>query len=241
MRKVLFGAAALIALAQPAMSADLRLPVKAPPPVAEAWSWTGCFAGGHIGGLWDNEKWINLTPGGDFFGESLGEHTVSGLIGGGQAGCDYQFAGPFVIGVQGDVGFTDASGANASVHETGVAYHSRVENLASVTGRFGYGFDRFLGYVRGGAAWERDNYWATQTMLGLPYTARDTRSGWTIGVGGEYAFTNFLSAFVEYNYYNFGSSQIPLTPLVPGLRPGLVDIRENAGVVRAGVNLRFGG
>jgi outer membrane immunogenic protein len=122
-----------------------------------------------------------------------------------------------------------------------VAYHSRVENLASVTGRFGYAFDRFLGYVRGGAAWERDNYWATQTMLGLPYTARDTRSGWTIGVGGEYAFTNFLSAFVEYNYYNFGSNQIPLTPLVPGLRPGLVDIRENAGVVRAGVNLRFGG
>jgi outer membrane immunogenic protein len=241
MRKFVFGAAALIALAQPAMSADLRLPVKAPPPVARAWNWTGCFAGGHVGGIWDNEKWVNRTPGGDFYGELLGEHTVNGVIGGGQAGCDYQFAGPFVIGVQGDIGFTDASGAHASIHEIGVAYHSRVENLASVTGRFGYAFDRFLGYVRGGAAWERDNYWATQTMLGLPYTTRETRSGWTIGVGGEYAFTNYLSAFVEYNYYDFGSSAVPLTPLVPGLRPALVDMRENAGVVRAGVNLRFGG
>jgi outer membrane immunogenic protein len=77
-------------------------------------------------------------------------------------------------------------------------------------------------------------------MLGLPYTSRETRSGWTIGVGGEYAFTNFVSAFVEYNYYDFGSSAVPLTPLVPGLRPALVDIRESAGVVRAGVNLRFG-
>ena len=27
-----------------------------------------------------------------------------------------------------------------------------------VTGRIGYVWDRFLGYVKGGAAWERDNY-----------------------------------------------------------------------------------
>jgi opacity protein-like surface antigen len=29
----------------------------------------------------------------------------------------------------------------------------------------------------------------------------DTRSDWTVGVGGEYAFTNFVTGFIEYDYY----------------------------------------
>src|SRR5262249_14910709 len=139
--------------------------------------------------------WVVRTPGGLFFGESLGAHDVNGWLGGLQAGCDYQFAGGFVIGLAGDYAWTDAEGAHDSTREIGVAYHSRARSLSSVTGRVGYGWDRFLGYVRGGAAWERDDYWATTIILGTAYTARETRSGWTIGVGGEYAFTRFLSAF----------------------------------------------
>src|SRR5262245_63379468 len=113
--------------------------------------------------------------------------------------------------------------------------------LSSVTGRAGYAWDRFLGYVRGGAAWERDEYWATTIVLGTAYTAGETRSGWTIGVGGEYAFTNFLSAFVEYNYYDFGNRVISFTPQIVGLGPAFVDIKETKSVLRAGLNFRFGG
>jgi outer membrane immunogenic protein len=240
MRNVLIGAAALIALAGPATAADMRIAVKATPAVP-AWIWTGCFAGGHAGGLWDKEKWINRTPGGAFPNEFLGQHTVSSWLGGVQAGCDYQFAGSFVVGIQGDFDLTNAPGAHDSVHEIGVAYHSRVEQVASVTGRIGYAFDRFLGYVRGGAGWERDNYWASTIILGTVYTALETRHGWTVGIGGEYAFTNRVSAFVEYDYFDFGSQRIPLQPLIPGLRPAFADVREYAGVVRAGINFRFGG
>src|SRR5262249_35610098 len=108
-------------------------------------------------------------------------------------------------------------------------------------GRVGYAWDRFLGYVRGGGAWQVDDYWATTTILGTAYTARETRSGWTIGVGGEYAFTNFGSAFVEYSYYDFGNRTIRLTPQVCGLGPALVDIKASNSVIRAGINVRFGG
>jgi outer membrane immunogenic protein len=211
MRKFLLGTAALMALASPAISADMRLPVtKAPPPVVPVWNWSGCYVGGHAGGLWANSgEWIVRTPGGDFFGQSLGEHGLNGWVGGAQAGCDYQFAGGFVIGVQGDYAVADAEGSHDSAREIGVAYHSKIKSLASVTGRIGYGWDRFLGYVKGGGAWERDNYWATTIILGTAYTARETRSGWTIGVGGEYAFTNFLSGFVEYSYYDFGERHWP--------------------------------
>ena len=238
MRTFLLATAALIVLVGPAISADIRGPVS---PIVPARSWTGCYVGGHAGGLWANStEWIVRTPGGDFFGQSLGGHDLNSWVGGVQAGCDYQFAGGYVIGVQGDYALADVEGSHDSAREFGVAYHSKVKSLASVTGRVGYVWDRFLGYARGGLAWERDDYWATTILLGTAYTARETRSGWTIGVGGEYAFTDFLSGFVEYGYYDYGSREIALTPQVSGLRPGFVDIKGTTSVVRAGFNFRFG-
>jgi outer membrane immunogenic protein len=243
MRKFLLGTALLMVLVSPAIAADMRTPVyKVPPPVVPVWSWTGCYVGGHAGGLWAEQKeWIVRTPGGDFFGQSLGGHDADSWVGDVQAGCDYQFAGGFVIGIQGDYAWTDGEGSHDSARELGVAYHSKVKSLATATGRLGYAWDRFLGYVKGGGAWERDDYWATTIVVGTAYTARETRSGWTIGVGGEYAFTNFLSGFVEYNYYDFGTREIGFTPQLAGLRPAFVDIKETKSVVRAGLNFRFGG
>jgi outer membrane immunogenic protein len=118
---------------------------------------------------------------------------------------------------------------------------AKVKSLASVTGRIGYAWGRFLGYVRGGGAWERDDYWATTIVLGTAYTARETRSGWTVGMGGEYAFTNVVSGFVEYSYYDFGIREIAFTPQIIGLGPAFVDIKETKSVVRAGLSFRFGG
>jgi opacity protein-like surface antigen len=40
----------------------------------------------------------------------------------------------------------------------------------------------------------------------LEEATSDTRSGWTIGGGGEYTFTKHLFAFVEYSYLRFGRS-----------------------------------
>ncbi len=87
MRKVLLGTAALIALVTPAISADMRAPLyKAPPSTVPVWSWTGCYVGGHAGGLWAKQKdWIVRTPGGAFFGQSLGGHEAHGWLGGAQA------------------------------------------------------------------------------------------------------------------------------------------------------------
>src|SRR5205807_2005002 len=172
MRKFLLGTASLIALVTPAMAADMRASLYKAPPLAAVWSWTGCYLGGHAGGLWAKQKdWVVRTPGGAFFGQSLGGHEADGWLGGAQAGCDYQFAGGFLIGVQGDY------------------------------------------------AW----------------------AGVSIGIGGEYAFTNFLSGFVEYNYFDFGTRQVGFTPQVAGLGPAFADVKETKSVVRAGLNFRFGG
>jgi len=152
-RKILLATATLIALANPAICADMRAPLYKAPPLAPVWSWTGCYVGGHAGGLWARQKdWIVRTPGGAFFGQSLGGHEADGWLGGAQAGCDYQFAGGFLIGVQGDYAWADAEGSHDSTREIGVAYHSKVKSLASVTGRVGYAWERFLGYIKAAAA-----------------------------------------------------------------------------------------
>jgi outer membrane immunogenic protein len=239
MRRILPAIAALAGLmAVPAVAADLA--VRPAPPLPAFFSWTGCFFGAHAGGVVAKKDWTERTPEDAFFGVSEGGHDAAGFLGGVQAGCDLQ-AGGFVIGVQGDFALTDAQGDYNHPFIPERLNHSRVESLASVTARIGFAWDRFLGYVKGGGAWERDDYWATTTILGTAYTSREGRSGWSIGVGGEYAFTSALSGFVEYSYFDFGTHQISLTPQVAGLRPAFADVTETKSVVRAGLNLRFGG
>jgi outer membrane immunogenic protein len=206
-----------------------------------SYSWTQCYVGVHGGALWGSENWLNQTPGGAYFGQSLGGHDVDGLMGGGQAGCDYQFSGGLVVGFKGDYAWSDADGNHPSSHETGVTYGSEVKSLATVNARLGYAMDRALGYVKGGIAWERDEEWASTTILGLAYQGEETRSGWAFGAGVEYAITQSISGFAEYVYYDYGSEKIGLAPQINGLPPAFVDLDEDRSAVRVGINFRFGG
>ena len=90
MKRLLFGAAALIVFASPAMAADMpaRTYTKAPvytPPQA-IYNWTGFYVGGHIGGAWAGD---NSLVGSD-----------GRFLGGVQGGFDYQFAPNWVMGVE---------------------------------------------------------------------------------------------------------------------------------------------
>jgi outer membrane immunogenic protein len=237
MKKILLATIALGALAAaPAMAADLRTPAYAPPPMY-IYSWTGCYIGGNVGGLWARKEWFDHDPGSITFGQSDGTHDPSGFIGGFQGGCDYQFAGGFVIGIAGDYDWANASASNASILFPGFTNHTRVNSLASVTGRIGYAWDRFLGYVKGGGAWERDEHdYSNGALIG---TAATTRSGWTVGIGGEYAFTNWLTGFAEYDYYDFGTRDILFVQ-----NDGFTfnyGIKETKSVFKVGLNARWGG
>ena len=232
------GLAALVAA--PAMAADLRPPVyKAPPPPpVYVFSWTGCYFGGNVGGLWVNKEFT-----GPVFGESFSAD-ASSWVGGVQGGCNYQFAGGWVVGIQADYDWTNAHADRVGVLFPTLTESFTVKSVASVTGRFGYAWDRFLGYVKGGVAWERDDF--TFAFPGVIASFGDTRTGWTVGIGGEYAFNNWLTAFVEYDYYNFGSTTDnvvcgPRACFVGG--PGLLpfDVKETKSVVKVGLNVLFGG
>ena len=236
MKKFLLAATALSALlAGPAMAADLPVRYSPPPApvVVSYYSWTGCYIGGNVGGMWVKKDWSDPVT-----GLSYGGHNANGWLGGVQAGCNYQVGG-WVFGLQGDYDWSSASGSNVNALFPAVTDSSSVRSLASVTGRVGYAWDRFLGYVKGGGAWERDNYTITGITPGgvISVSTSDTRSGWTVGIGGEYAFTNNLSGFIEYDWYGFGTRTA--TFVGPG---GLIpiDIKENKSVLKVGLNYKFG-
>jgi outer membrane immunogenic protein len=249
MKKILLATVALSALvAAPAMAADLSRPAppiyKAPPPVY-AYSWTGCYVGANGGGAWVHKEHTLTSATIPFFGVvtfpavGLGSHDASSGIGGFQVGCNYQFAGGWVVGIQGDYDWMNAKGSNVDPFGGFTTLQSNTKSLGSVTGRIGYAWDRFLGYVKGGGAWERDDYtWFVTAAPGFATSTSETRGGWTVGIGGEYAFTDWLTGFAEYDFYGFGTRTIgfPVGPIVAN-----VDIKETKSVFKVGLNWKFGG
>src|ERR1700758_468876 len=106
MKKMILAGVALGALlASPALAADLPPQVyKAPLPPPPVYIWTGCYIGANIG--WAQAKNRVLLDGVEDFSGS-----IDGFAGGGQVGCDYQFASNWVVGIQ---GLFDGTGIDSS-------------------------------------------------------------------------------------------------------------------------------
>ena len=104
--------------------------------------------------------------------------------------------------------------------------------LASVTGRLGWsGWDpRVLFYVKGGGAWAHDNYQFSY------YFGKQSRSGWTVGTGIEWAFAPNWSAFVEWDHYDFGTKQVRV---FSATEFDDLDVKQRIETVKVGVNYRF--
>jgi outer membrane immunogenic protein len=76
----------------------------------------------------------------------------TGLVVGGQLGCNYQIS-TWVFGIQGDAAWLDTSGTHLDQVSARLTDRSKIDLLSSVTGRFGYAWDRLLTYAKAGGAW----------------------------------------------------------------------------------------
>lgn len=187
MKKIFLSSVAMVGLTAGAMAADL--PSRRPPPVpyvaVPVFTWTGFYVGVNAGyGFSNNNNSQTFsgfnaigpavtTPVAGFVGPTLGDRSRDGFVGGGQIGYNYQI-GSFVLGVEGDVQYTDFGNKRGS----GTTFGSAVSNLnifptiagapgnvaffnnrsrgsdvlGTVRGRVGYTFDRVLVYATGGLA-----------------------------------------------------------------------------------------
>jgi outer membrane immunogenic protein len=266
MKKLLLLSSAIVA-AGPALAADL--PTKAPPMAAAVpYTWTGCHVGGHIGGAWDHTRYsdpgtLTTINGGPAVvqnfanpGQAFSANSDGAFMGGVQAGCDYQFASHWVIGFGGDVSWTNLNSVTNDPFFGGkngnpVAFSSRNDEIATITGRIGYAWDRVLFYGKGGAAYAHDRYAQTnsfginQAFLGCNGGGCNTagsadRWGWTAGVGLEWAFAANWSAFAEYDHYGFDTKTISMAVTnATAITPANLNVRHDIDTVKVGINYRF--
>ena len=254
MRKLSFAYAAALAvtMAGPALAADL--PLKEATPFAARFSWTGCYLGGHLGGGFahkDITDPVQLVQ--DSFAEAAvtnGITTVSpspsGVVIGGQIGCDYQFAPSWVVGIEGAASGSTMKGSRTVGLPLGnpdtAVVQAKTDFLTSVTARVGYAFDNVLLYAKGGVALAGDRYDVTGSFAGTPFgfEGLENRIGWTAGGGVEWAFSQHWSASLEYDYYQFGHSIIAMSDPT-NVFLGNADVRQSIQVVKVGVNFHIWG
>jgi outer membrane immunogenic protein len=129
------------------------------------------------------------------------------VIGGGHVGYDLQI-NQWVIGVEGSVDGTSLSNTAAIAFPDGsfLTAHTKADIQGSIRGRLGIAFDRALIYATGGVAFGGFN--TDVTFAAPPFFASanrsNTRTGWTVGGGIEYAITNNWSIGAEYRFTDFG-------------------------------------
>lgn len=236
--------AVFAASAGPAVAADLpaRMPYKAPV-YAIPFSWTGLYIGGHLGGGFATSDWIDTGFPGGTAGLDDGNPKPSGFVGGGQIGYNYQFD-RLVLGVEADGDWASLKDtAGGCFQDPTQSCTTKAHWFATLTGRLGFTWDRALFYAKGGAAWGHFKY-DNPTPVGFlstDYSASETRSGWTVGGGIEYAFADHWSARLEYDYLDFGTS----TPTFVGNNPAdtfifTENLTNRVHMVTVGVNYLFG-
>jgi len=246
MKRILFSVATVVAMAAPALAADLKAPVMKAPPMAPM-SWTGCYLGGGGGyGLWDQ----NVTS---FSANVQTDARVNnggrgwfGTVGG---GCDVQVSSNWLVGFFGDYDFSDIHG-DASVPLSGTAYsgNEKMRSAWSIGGRIGYLITpSVLTYVSGGFTEARfSSMNLTQTNLTTPdFTiGSHTYSGWFLGGGYEYNL-NWLPGWfwkTEYRLAQYETDRLPLVVFGTGAAtsPALsIDSTKYVQTIRSELVYRF--
>lgn len=241
-------ASAAILTAGSAFAADLPARVAPAPYIAAPiFTWTGFYVGLNAG--------AGFNGGNRHFSEfgyydyntagSIGSNNDTGFTGGLQVGYNWQF-GSFVAGVETDINYIDRSNGNSfsytpyGGYEYVLGFGDSNNWFGTVRGRLGYAVDRALFYATGGFAYGGKIGGASGTYHNLVLTTSDNNgssTGWTLGGGMEYAFSNAWTVRLEYLHVDLGSTTRTLfaTPTT-GIN---ISTDNKFDVVRAGVNFRF--
>jgi outer membrane immunogenic protein len=230
----------LAAFASPAAAGDLAA-------APESIQWGGFYVGGRLGGAWsnsdwhyDNPNWFN-TLGAELLGTTFG-FDGSGVIGGGQAGFNYQ-SGGLVLGVEGSLAGADLNDDSPGPWWPTDRYATETGLLATVTGRLGYAQDRWLVYGKAGWAGAEIDLTLNDTENGVRARSSEWANGWIVGGGAEYAVGRHISLGVEYDYADLDLDRHRTGCNCPsGLGGGtpVVDADIAIQSVTARLNYRFG-
>jgi outer membrane immunogenic protein len=250
-------AAAALGIAAPALGADLAL--KAPPPPVPVFTWTGFYLGVNGGFGWNKRTadtfcvaGAGIINGPGCTNIVAGNLRPEGWLFGGQVGYNWQ-TGPIVLGLEADLQWSDIHdsiaiggpfplvGGGVSGPATYTA-SQRLEWFGTARGRAGWAFDRTLAYVTGGLIYGREavtqNLVFPVTGITYPAAASSVRTGWVVGGGLEYAFTNNVTGRAEGLWYDMGDQTIANINTATGFTRATT-FNYTGGIIRGAVNYKF--
>ena len=232
-----------------ALAADM--PVKTAPIAQAVYNWTGIYVGAHAGYGMGMKDWTN----------SIFDFDVKGFLGGGQIGVNQQI-GNWVIGIEADASWANLKGTQTIIEggpAAGITSNrsgsSIADRFVTIAGRIGFAQDRWLVYVKGGAAWVHENHtfnavqtisFAGATLTGTTVAAgSENRFGPVIGFGAEYALWGNWSFKSEYNYLYLPDGTVRITGqqsslFGPTAFTADLQIQQAFHLVKLGLNYRFG-
>jgi outer membrane immunogenic protein len=189
-----------LALVSGAQAADLIIDEPAAGVVEVAGgNWDGLYVGAFVGGL-----------AGTFEDDVPQEYDISGWLAGVNLGANFTVADGIVLGVVGDVAWSNAE--NQDNLDLAVNW------TASLRGRLGFDGGAFLPYLTAGLAV------AGGEIEGIS----ETHVGWTVGAGVEFAVADNISVDLLYRYSDYGTATY-----------NVEDIGLTAHAVTVGLNFKF--
>jgi outer membrane immunogenic protein len=261
-KKFLMAAACAAMAASPAIAADMLL--KAPPP-APVYNWTGFYAGANVGYSWGiSDPNVNFFDASAFIiASSDHSFNIDGVIGGGQAGFNWQ-TGNWVWGAEADIqgsgqrgtGNFNCAAACSVIGPVTETLNQKLDWFGTVRGRLGFTVTpTLLLYGTGGLAYGEIE---TDGLISDPasFSLNTLKTGWAAGGGIEDRIVGNWTVKLEYLYMDLGDvSSNGLTAtgiIVPGVPhngppivnhlstsftasgPGITD-----SIVRLGANYKF--
>jgi len=207
------------------------------------WNWNGFYVGGNMGGGWGSvssnyEATVLLID-----PSASGSQSMSGAIGGIQAGYDWQ-SGNWVLGLETDFQLSSQTSYSVvgidPVLATITDDHSvQLPWFGTVRARLGFtAANNWLVYATGGFAY---GYIEENNTLNNPLIAAShslIQGGWTVGGGIETALTNNWTANFEYLYIDFGDFNDTATSS-NGFTAATISSHLTDNVVRVGLNYYF--
>jgi outer membrane immunogenic protein len=215
----------LLFAAAPVNAADLgrgsRPPPQAyyaPPP---AFTWQGFYIGINAGygfGAFTN-------GGSDLFSSANGG--LIGLTG----GYNFQLAPNIVLGAEADFAFANLRESHTSYF--GFTSSGTIDDIMTLRGRAGYTIERAMVYVTGGLAGSNNNI-VLNSFFPLFYGGQSKfQTGWAVGGGIEFMFTNSLSAKAEYLFTSVGSDRYF------DFSPAALQSGVDTSAIKGGLNYHF--
>ncbi|MGY8665646.1 carbohydrate porin [Bradyrhizobium sp. UFLA05-109] len=218
-------------LALPVDGRAADLPLKAPA-VEAIYDWTGFYVGGHVA-YGD----ASFGPGTNPLPEQglIFPHSATGISGGYQLGYNRQLANHVVLGIEADATFTgplDPAALGRDPHP----FNTTIDYVGTVRGRVGYAFGRLMPYVTGGFAWGHTHINVNDANGDAQFPVGHYQTGWTAGLGLEFAVSGNWTAKAEYEYIDLARHAYDLS----GFGLANVDVDPRIHLFKLGLNYQFG-